>query len=165
MNSTKQLHVSDEPELGSGEQVAIPPISVEIGTGASGDTVMATQAIINRQAQRLDSLKEDIHKVNDSLRSILDNDQELSATENEVKEASKKLKERKAQLTQSAETVQLKYKLKEIREQIKELEESLNNHLLNFYQLTGTKVFDTDSGQQREFRVYARILGKKKTED
>lgn len=143
------------------ENVDVPPISISIGSNASADTVMATQAIINRQAMRLDSLKEDMQKVNESMKSILDNDAELSAADMELKEASKKQKERKARLVQSAESMQLKYKLKEIREQIVELEESLNNHLLNYYQLTGTKVFDTDDGGQREFKVIAKMLAKK----
>ncbi len=164
----QSLPAPDELELPSGEnreKVSIPPISIEIGTDSAGESVMATQAIINRQAQRLDTLREDVKRINDSLKSILDNDEQLSITEHELKESTKKLKERKAQLTQSAESVQLKYKMKEVREQIKELEESLNNHLLNYYQLTGTKVFDTDSGEQREFRVTAKILGKKMHED
>lgn len=165
--SELELEEAKDLELESGSEnheksVAIPPISIEIGGNSAGDTVMATQAIINRQAQRLDSLKEDTRKINDSLKSILENDAQLVGFENELKESSKRLKERKASLTQSAESVQLKYKLKEVREQIKELEESLNNHLLNYFQLTGTKVFDTDSGQQREFKVFAKILGKKK---
>lgn len=163
----KALPIPDEEKLSSGENrenVNIPPISIEIGTQGSADTVMATQAIINRQAVRLDTLKEDVKRLNDSLKSIMENDEQLSQVENELKESSKKLKERKSQLTQSAESVQLKYKLKDVREQIKELEESLNNHLLNFYQLTGTKVFDTDSGQQREFKVTAKIMGTKKAQ-
>lgn len=158
------LPAPSEIELEPGEKrekISIPPISLEIGTDSAGESVMATQAIINRQAQRLDTLKEDVRRINDSLKSILDNDEELSNTEHELKESTKKLKERKAQLTQSAESVQLKYKMKEVREQIKELEESLNNHLLNFYQLTGTRVFDTDSGEQREFKITAKIMGKK----
>lgn len=163
----KELSEADELELEPGEKsenVEIPPVSIEVGSGSASDTLMATQAIINRQAERLDGLKDEAGKVNDSLKSILENDTLLSDAEGEAKEATKKIKERRAQLTQGAESVQLKFKLREIREQIKELEESLNNHLLNYYQLTGTKVFDTDSGQQREFKVTARILGKKRPE-
>lgn len=149
------------PEGEKSENVSVPPISFSIEDEGGAGTVMATQAIIERQAARLDSLKGDLKQINDSLRSILDNDAELSQMEMELKEAGKKQKERKAKLVQSAESTQLKYKLKEVREQMKELEESLNNHLLNYYQLTGTKVFDTSSGEQREFRVTAKILSKK----
>ncbi len=155
----------DLPEGEKSENVSVPPISLSFGESGSGDTVMATQAIINRQAERLDTLKEDLKNINESLKSILDNDGELSQVEMELKEMSKKQKERKSRLTQSAESMQLKYKLKEVREQTKELEESLNNHLLNYYQLTGTKVFDTNAGGQREFRVTAKILGKKSKQD
>lgn len=179
----ESLPAPSDPELSAGDQsslpapsvpettsekrenASIPPISIEIGTEAGQDSVMATQAIINRQAERLDTLKETVKQINDSLRSILENDQELGQVEDELKQATKKLKERKIQLTQSPESVQFKYKLKEVKEQIKELEESLNNHLLNYYQLTGTRVFDTDSGEQREFRVIAKIMGKKRPQE
>lgn len=158
------LPAPDELELPDGEKsenVSIPPISLSFGGETGGDSVMATQAIINRQAERLDTLKDDLKKINDSLKSIMDNDAELAQSEMELKEAGKKQKERKAKLSQNAESMQLKYKLKEVRESMKELEESLNNHLLSYYQLTGTKVFDTDSGEQREFKVSARIMGRK----
>lgn len=156
----------NQEELESGEEtreiretVDVPPIS--FSSNAAGDTLMATQAIINRQSSRLDALKEDVKKLNDSLKSILDNDAELSQTEEEVKALTRKQKERKTKLQESAESMQLKYKVKETKEQIKELEESLNNHLINYFQMTGTKVFDTDSGEQREFKITARVMGKK----
>lgn len=158
------LSAPDELTLPDGEKSEnenVPAFSLNFGGESGGESVMATQAIINRQAERLDTLKDDLKKINDSLKSIMDNDAELAQSEMELKEASKKQKERKTRLAQNAESMQLKYKLKEVRESMKELEESLNNHLLSYYQLTGTKVFDTDSGEQREFKVSARIMGKK----
>jgi hypothetical protein len=160
-----ELPADDTPTLPSGdsekrEKDEVPAFSISIEPGV-GDTLTATQAIIGRQAARLDELKADLKRINDSLRSILDNDQELAQAEEQAKEYTKKQKERKQQLSQNAESMQLKYKLKELREQMKEIEESLNNHLINFFQMTGAKVFDTDVGEQREFKITARVLAKK----
>lgn len=158
------LEPADELEIEAGNTQSlpqVPPISIGLADQGGAQTVMATQAIINRQVMRLDTLKSELKELNESTKSILDNDEILASAQMELSESSKKLKSRKAQLTQSAESVQIKYKVNEIREQIKELEESLNNHLLSYYQLTGTKVFDTESGEQREFRLVAKVLGKK----
>jgi hypothetical protein len=60
--------------------------------------------------------------------------------------------------------MQLKFKLKEVKEGIKDIEESLSNHLLNLYKITGIKEFDTDDGKKREFDVRAKLRGTKKQE-
>ncbi|PWU23400.1 hypothetical protein C5B42_03140 [Candidatus Cerribacteria bacterium 'Amazon FNV 2010 28 9'] len=166
-NTMGELPASEENELPSGENHEkvehVPPISISFNTNGAGDTLMATQGIINRQAARLDELKEEIKHINESLRSILENDAELSQAEEQLKEVTKRQKARKQQIANNAESTQLKFKLKETRDQVKELEESLNNHLLNYYQITGTKVFDTDDGAQREFKITARVMAKKQS--
>lgn len=160
-----ELPAPDEKELPSGEnseneEETVPPIGLEL-TKDAGNSLMALQGLVNRQTERMDSLREDIKRLNESLKSIIENDAELTVVEDQLKEVNRQVKERKQQLSQSPETVQLKFKVKEIREQIKELEESLNNNLLAYYQMTGTKVFDTNAGGQREFRITAKVLAKK----
>lgn len=142
-----------------------PSLASPVATAAGQDSMSAVQAIIVRQSSRLDELKDQMKKLNESMRSIFDNDQALAQAEEQAKESSKVQKERKQQLNQSAEAMQLKYKIGEIRDQVKDLEESLNNHLLNYYQITGSKFFDTEMGEQREFAVRAKLLGKKKQID
>jgi hypothetical protein len=71
------------------------------------------------------------------------------------------LKERKLSLDNSPEVRQLKLKLSEMKEEVKEIEETLNNHLINLFQLTGSSSFDTSDGDQREFVVRAKVKPKK----
>lgn len=166
-DDTTTLPAGDEtPELEAGDDAIELPEAVDTPPAKStktGDpnTLMALQGVINRQSSKLDELKTQIRQVNEGLKSILENDQELSKAEEEMKAVAKVQKERKASLSNSAESMQLKYKLKEIRETMKDLEESLNNHLLNYYDLTGVKVIDTDDGGQREFSVRAKLMAKK----
>ena len=75
-----------------------------------------------------------------------------------AKEAAEAFKKRKQELKDSVEAKEATAKAKEVREEIKDIEESLTNHLLNYYQITGTKSFPTPDGEEREFRLNARIL-------
>lgn len=146
----------------------VPPISISFQSDDStddngtGKTLTAVEGIIRRQSTRLDELKEQAKILNDQLRSILDNDEELSTVAEEVKTATRKQKERKTALSNSAESMQIKYKLKELKESIKDIEESLSNHLLNLFQITGVKEFDTDDGKKREYDVRAKLRGMKR---
>jgi predicted nuclease with TOPRIM domain len=132
-----------------------------INAPADENTITALQAIAERQASRVDELREKIRALNESMRSIFDNDNEYSSQEEYVKEASKRVKDRKSTLTQSPEFRELSAKTGELKDELKELEESLNGHLLSLYQQTGVKVFDTSNGSQREFKVLAKLLPKR----
>ncbi len=155
---------SDDTALPAGDDDTSLPAPTTPKAATDASTVMALQAIIGRQSAKLDELKQEAKQMTDSLRSIVENDQELSQIEEQAKEATRKQKERKQMLSNNPESTQIKYKLKELKDSIKDVEESLNNHLLNFYQMTGVKVFDTEDGSQREFEVRAKLRGKKKAE-
>ena len=143
-----------------------PLISVEVTKSGSGDgeSLLAVEGIIRRQSVRLDEIKEKLKQFNDQLRSIMDNDEALTNAEEEVKQANRRQKERKTMLGNSAESLQIKFHIKELKESVKDIEESLSNHLLNLYQMTGVKEFDTDDGGKREYDVKAKLRGKKKQE-
>ncbi len=150
------------------EEVQIPAVSISFNSGedkGTGSTLSAVEGVIRRQSARLDELREQLKTINDQLKSILDNDEQLSAAQEEVKASSTKVKQRKSMLAGSPESLQLKYKQKDIKESITDIEESLSNHLLNLFQMTGSKEFDTDDGAKREFDVKARLRSGKKKQD
>jgi hypothetical protein len=91
----------------------------------------------------------------------LENDVELKQAEEQAKETAVKSKERKSNLQKSPEYQQFRSKVETISDEIKELEESLNTHLLNYFQQTGVKSVDLSSGGQREFRILAKVLPRK----
>jgi small-conductance mechanosensitive channel len=160
----------EEKLLEEGAQDALPEpetplISVEFDKGDSAtESLTAIEGIIRRQASRIDELKEKLKTYSDQLRSILANDETLTNVEEEVKQATRKQKERKMTLGNSAESMQLKMHKKETQESIKDLEQSLSNHLLNLYNMTGIKEFDTDDGGKREYDVKAKLRGKKRND-
>ncbi|HSW90274.1 MAG TPA: hypothetical protein VLH19_05410 [Patescibacteria group bacterium] len=124
-------------------------------------SLLALQGVIARQTARLDTLREDLKKVNESFKGLFENDTQLQEAVGEAKEATLKQKTRKQAVAQSPESMQIKYKITEIKEQIKDLDDSLNNHLINYYQQTGVKFFDSETGEQREFDVRAKLKAKK----
>lgn len=154
----------EEKLLEESAQDEVPAVSISFTKPESDATasLQAIEGVIRRQSDRLDKLQEDLKTINDQIKSILDNDEELSKVQEEVKVAAAKQKQRKSSLSNSAESMQLKYKQKDLKESIKDVASSLSNHLVNLYQMTGAKEFDSDDGTRREFEVSARLRGKKK---
>jgi chromosome segregation ATPase len=130
-----------------------------------GETLVATQNLIQRYSQQYDTLKHQMSELRESLNNLFENDEELQAKEAEAKTLTTDLKAKRQQVKEAPEAVQLQLKIKELGEERKEIEEALNNHLLRYYQLTGSQVIENPDGSEREFSVNARLKGKKKTDE
>lgn len=146
--ATSQVDAAEVSEIDESNQVA--------------ETLTALQSVIERNADQLDQLKEQIKEVRESLKGVFENDSELGVAEDQVKEFTTQVKQRKSQLATSPVAMQLKAKLGDLGEEKKEVEEALSNHLLNYYELTHSTSFDTSDGDQREFSLRAAVKGKKK---
>ncbi len=146
-------------------ETATPTTSVmpSMNSAALADTLQSLQNVIERNADELDRIKEEMQIQREALKNVFENDSQLSEVTAEAATVTNKVKERKSQIQNSPEILQYKTKIGELTEQKKEIEEALNNHLLNLFQITGTKTFDTMSGRQREFSVRASLKGNKKT--
>ena len=81
--------------------------------------------------------------------------------ENEIEKVNQTLKERRSQLQNDAQVTTLKIDIAELNEQKKELEETLSNQLVSYHSLTNSTSFDTSDGDQWEFKIHAKIKGKK----
>lgn len=126
------------------------------------ETLSHLQNILERYAMELETIGTEMKAKRESLKSIFENDQELSKAEEEAKTYSTQAKERKGKLQSSPEAVGLKNQLTELSEQKKEIEETISNHLLNYYAITNSKSFDTSDGDQWEFDIKARVKSRKK---
>jgi len=166
----------EEEELQSGDDLAADALEEAGQTAAPsapkasskamdpsklGETLQALQNVIERNADELDRIKEEMGVQREALKNVFENDSQLSEATTEAATVTAKVKERKSQIQNSPEILQYKTKIGELSEQKKEVEEALNNHLLNLFQITGTKTFDTLSGKQREFTVKASLKGRK----
>jgi ABC-type transporter Mla subunit MlaD len=125
-----------------------------------GETIQRLQSLIERYAAELKRLKNDKKLLTEQEKSILDNDSQLSIVQESAETLNKQVKMRKAELKNTIEMVNLKAKKSELSEEQKEIEETMSNHLLNYYKLTGSKSFDTSNGEQVEFKTKATISSK-----
>lgn len=124
------------------------------------ETLEALQNVIENNAKMLVELNKNMKEHRDMLKNIFDNDSELQELEKQAKESTTKLKEKKARLNQETEVVNKKLEINELREQKKEIEETLSSHLLNYFQLTNSKSFDTSNGDQWDFDIKAKVKTK-----
>ena len=150
--AAKALAAASAAELPATTSSPTKPKGAELA-----ETLTSLQHVIERNAMELDRLKNELKEARESMKNVAENDTELAEAEEKANVFMQQMKERKAKLQTSPQVVQLKTKIGELNEQKKEVEEALNNHLLNLFQITGTKTFDTSSGEQREFSVRASL--------
>lgn len=125
----------------------------------------ATLNLIIRLSQQLDELTKKQKDLKDMLKGIYDNDEELAKANAEAENQMKAAKSRKNNLSQSAQAMDLKVKIADMSDDLKMIQESLNTHLLNYYQLTGSKAVDFPGGEEREMVIRAKLKkGGPKTE-
>lgn len=129
-----------------------------------GDELISVQAVIRRYSEQQDKLNGEIKEIRESLRNMFSNDEELQKMEAQQKAASTDVKQKKQRIKESPEAVQLQMKMKERLEEMGEIQQSLSNHLLRYFQMTGSQVIEEPDGGEREFSVKARLKGKKRTE-
>lgn len=121
----------------------------------------ATRSIISKQANHLQELNKELKLINEQLKSLLENDGQLSESQAEAKELNQKVKTRKTELLETNEAKTLKLKIADLKEERTDLEDSLTNHLLDLYQATGVMEFEDAQGNLWEFNLKARIKAKK----
>jgi len=138
---------SEENELAESNQLA--------------ETLSSLQGVIERNAQHLETIANEMKLKREELKNIFDNDSSLSEAQNLAKETSSKVKERRAVLQSDPQVTSLKVQVGELSQQKKEIEETLSNHLVNYYSLTNSKSFDTSEGDQWEFSVRAKVKSRK----
>lgn len=142
-NTLRSNTVQDGDEVAASNQIA--------------ETLGHLQAIIERNAHQLEELQKQLKEKRESLKSVFESDAKLVEAQAEVKKLSDQFGQEKARVQSSPTTLALKTQLADLREQQKEIEETLNSHLLNYYQLTNSMSFDTSDGDQWDFKIMAKL--------
>lgn len=173
MNDTNQLTPPDDIALPSGDDLAAQALGQPAASSSSAtddetkasdqiaETVTNLQSIIERNADQLDELKGKTKLLREQLKSIFDNDTELAEATQMSEQVTTQVKERKSKLKADPQVTRLQVELTEVAQQKKEIEEALSDHLVNFFQLTSSKSFDTSDGDQREFVIKASVKSKR----
>ncbi len=124
-------------------------------------TLSSLQNVIERNAEQLEKIQEELKHKRESMKNVFENDTLLAEAQEQQALYSNQLKERKAKLQADPQVTSLKIQVGELNEQKKEVEEALSNHLVNYYQLTNSKSFDTSDGDQWDFVVRAKVKPRK----
>lgn len=170
----KALEESQQESIEAEATPAIEHISatVESDTEGFGDdevaasdelasTLNSLQNVIERNAEQLQKIQEELKHKRESMKNVFENDTQLAEAQEQAALYSNQLKERKAKLQTDPQVTSLKIQVGELNEQKKEIEEALSNHLVQYYQLTNSKSFDTSDGDQWEFVVRAKVKAHK----
>lgn len=163
------LEASDQELLADGSDssdgIASSEIVSEKDEMAASDELASTlsslQNVIEKNAQQLEKIQEELKHKRESMKNIFENDTLLAEAQEQQALYSNQLKERKAKLQADPQVTSLKIQVGELNEQKKEVEEALSNHLVNYYQLTNSKSFDTSDGDQWDFVVRAKVKPRK----
>ncbi len=137
--------------------------TVEEGDGGTFNATVyeATRSIITRQIVQLEEIKHKMRIFTEQIQDMVENSEALSIAEKESKEASKKAKEIKTNILQSQAAKNLKMQVQELRDEQKDLVDSMSGHLLDLYQTTGVMEFEAPDGSVYEYKISAKLGGKK----
>jgi len=164
-SSVSDADTDDDDEPADDYAVLVSDPGPEIPPGADpekfGEELIAVKNLVQRYAQQMDELKNEIKVQRESMTNLMDNDEELSQLEEQAKTVTQDVKAKKNRLKESPEAVQVQMKVKELQEEVKEIQEALNNYLLRYYDMTGSKIIEDDEGRERSINISARLSGKK----
>ena len=126
------------------------------------ETLQSLEKVIERNANQLNELGEELKKRRQMLKNYFENDAQLAEAEEQAVDYKNQVKERKIGLQLEPQVVDLQVKIKELRERQKEIQETLSNHLVNHHRMTNSTSFDTSDGDQWEYQIQAKIKAKPK---
>jgi predicted nuclease with TOPRIM domain len=150
--------MSDEP-ITSTDPMEAPEPSIE--PSFDQETYNAVQNLIARLSAQLDELNQTVRSQREMLSNVYENDATLAEAKEKVQAIKNEEKAQQTKLSETEEVIGIKTKIAEITEDIKMVKESLNTHLLNYYQMTGSTTVDLPDGTEREFTVNANLKPKK----
>jgi len=124
-------------------------------------TLTSLQNVIERNANELTRVADELKLKRESLKNVFENDTTLAVAEEQVQLLSNEVKAQRTKLQADPQVTSLKVQIGELNEQKKEIEETLSNHLVNYYQMTNSTSFDTSDGDQWEFNIRAKVKARK----
>lgn len=142
-------------------QEVMPEIEPSIEPSFDQETYNAVQNLIARLSAQLDELNQNVRSQREMLSNVYENDATLAEAKEKVQAIKNEEKAQQSKLAETEEVIGIKTKIAEISEDIKMVKDSLNTHLLNYYQMTGSTTVDLPDGTEREFTVNANLKPKK----
>ena len=125
------------------------------------ESLTAVQGLSERLSNQMDELVQKQKELSSMIKSIIDNDEALQGVIQKAEEMTQDIKSKRQAIQESPEVKEIKLKLVDVKEDIKMVHESLQTHLVNYFQMTGSTAVDLPSGDEREFVLNAKMKPKK----
>lgn len=132
------------------------------GSTSDIESLTAVQGLIERLSNQMDELQQKQKDLSSMIKAIVDNDEGLQKVMQTAEEITADIKSKRQAIQEFPEVKELKLKLADVKEDIKMVYDSLNTHLVNYFQMTGSTAVDLPSGDEREFILNTRMKPKKK---
>jgi hypothetical protein len=127
--------------------------------GIQGDTMNISQ--IQKRIDQIDKLELENKTSQDFLKGELENDESYVDTDMKSKEAAKNKKRVKDEILNREANKEMSAKIKDNAEEILTLKEILSLELMQLYQSSKTDFVEDSTGEQRKFKLVAKLLPKK----
>ena len=112
-----------------------------------------------------DEIKANLKNLKQMYKNIFENDEDLVKHEESLSQAKKSVNDRKTELKGRGDVIELRSKIEDASEDLLMVTDSLSNHLLNYFQITGSKTVDLPGGNEREYTIKAKLKGKEKAKN
>ena len=118
----------------------------------SFNTIKST---IGNKLALLESTREELRLVNEAIHGTIYGDKDVAEVKNEMALVKNRLKVAVNRMRQTESCRSYELMKEGLNEEVRDLKGSLDEALLEFYRITGTLVFETRSGDTREFSMKA----------
>lgn len=122
------------------------------------DTLQTVENSIRNHNRMLAEVKDNLKKLNEMLKSYLENDDEYREAAKNAKDAAAKKSAIKQRLLSRPEANNIPAKLEETKNQKHELEEALSYYLSQFRELSGTNEFEDENGDLKQIVYVAKLV-------
>ncbi len=154
--------MSDQDQTKDSQDLAAQALDESQQSDQFAETLQSLEQIIERNANQLSELKDELKNRRQMLKNYFENDNQLAEAEEQAESYKGQIKERKASLQLEPQVVEIQVKMKELKDRQREIQDTLSNHLVNHHRLTNSTSFDTSDGDQWEYQVQAKIKAKPK---
>ena len=126
----------------------------------AASTLLNLESLIKNYLTKIDVLKEELKKEKEMFDDSLVNDAVYTEHLQKVIEATNIKNSTRKQILKQPAVIAVAEKVKTIREQMKELQSALSSYLQQYYEQSGLKQIETDTGETMEIVVTAKLVKK-----
>lgn len=120
-------------------------------------TAITIENLVKSHYEKVQSLKDEISKNGDMLKSAYESDPDYQDLAEKVKDANRMAKERKSSILSIPHNQEAKYKLENLKQDLKEAKDGLSYYLVEYTNITKSKQLELFPGEMMEIVVSGKL--------